>query len=1046
MNTNFGSGKSRISRALKQTALSVSLGLCFASGVYAQSNATGSIFGQVEAKEGASVVVKNPATGFTRTMPVDASGRFRFASLPPGNYSVELVRDGQTVGVRDGIGVTISSGTQVDFGTAAAQSANATNLEAITVTGIASVIDVSSTDTRTVFTAEQLEKLPLARDVTNIALLAPSVISSTNYQNASTGGQVTSFGGSAASENAYYINGYPVTNPLTNIGFTELPYDAISQVQVLTGGYGAEFGRSTGGVINVLTKRGTNEWKFGGIVTWEPEQGRAERVNQYYPKTGYAPATDGTLYSYRKDDNFWRMSYGAYASGPIIQDKLFFYASGEIVKRQGDAVNVTATSATTSSTQGWNTYKYKLPRWIGKVDWNITDNHQVEFTAVNDTLEYTPRLSGFSYNGKVRNHINVGGFDRKDESRLYIGKYTGYLTDNLTLTVLYGQQKIDHINIPFNYDPSCPRINNSQDPLNQLPGLNYVQPCSSAATVLLPGANDKTEGGRFDLEYRIGSHDFRFGVDDQKATSLTGSQVGGGYSWNYQRIANRDAPIDASNGVGSAASGGGSGLGAPGSTTGYYVTRGITTLNADVQVKQRAFYLEDRWQLNDAMLLTIGVRNESFKNYNSDGDIYIEQKNQWAPRLGFSWDVLGDSSLKVFANAGRYHLAVPNNVAVRGASAAINTVEYFTYTGIDQATGAPTGLNPIPVDPAAGRLCPGTNQVSSNLECGEQPDPKTIAAKDIKSHFQDEFAVGMEQRVNPGFNYGVKATYRTLQSAIDDTCSQVLAGHCFLFNPGETNTFLVANDAGGYDEITFTTQQLGYPKLKRNYWALDLYAEHPFSNKWYGKIEYTWSKNYGNTEGQLNSETDTGAGGQADVSVTQDWDLPQLMVGANGLLPNHREHQIKAFGFYELTPEWRLGATAIIQSGRPISCTSFYPTPDQGLYNNATYRFCGLPGTGTAPGTPGYVAPSSDYVFSPRGSRGTTPWTYMLNLSVAYTPEWADNHLTLGLDILNVLDRQTPQYIYQRSATNRVTRNPRFGQELYQTDPRSIRLSARWDF
>ena len=126
--------------------------------------------------------------------------------------------------------------------------------------------------------------------------------------------------------------------------------------------------------------------------------------------------------------------------------------------------------------------------------------------------------------------------------------------------------------------------------------------------------------------------------------------------------------------------------------------------------------------------------------------------------------MLGDSSLKLFANAGRYHLAVPNNVAVRGASAAINTVEYFTYTGIDQATGAPIGLNPIPVDPAAGRLCPGTNQVSSNLECGEQPDPKTIAAKDIKSHFQDEFAVGIEHLLNPSFNYGVKATYRTLRS------------------------------------------------------------------------------------------------------------------------------------------------------------------------------------------------------------------------------------------------------------------------------------------
>lgn len=1035
-----------IKAAMGRNVLSMALGLCFMGGAYAQSNATGSIFGQVASAGESSIVVRNEATGFERTIAVDASGRFRASSLPPGTYDVQLVRGGQPVATREDVVVSIASGAQVDFGASTAVATDATDLDGITVVASAPTIDVSSTDTRTVFTAEQLEKLPLARNVTAVALLAPTVISSTNYQNTSTGGAVTSFGGSAASENAVYINGYPVVNPLTNIGFTELPYDAISQAQVLTGGYGAEFGRSTGGVINILTKRGTNEWKAGGLLTWEPEWGREEPVNQKYPNTGYFPVTDGQIYSYREENKFWRTSYGAYVGGPIVKDRLFFYGTGEIIKRQGTAINVNATSPTTASNTGWNTYKYKFPRWTAKLDWNITDDHLLEFTAVGDKTEYTPRLSRFSYDGRVYNDNVVGGFDRADDAKLYIGKYTGYLTDDLTLTALYGEQKIDHTNIPFNYDPSCPNITGSQDPLNQLPGLTYVQPCTSATSVLLPGANDKTEGGRLDLEYRIGSHDLRIGLDDQKATSLTGSQIGGGFSWNYTRIANRNAPIDAGNGVGSSASGGGSGLGVPGSTVGYYVTRGIFTTVADVQVKQRAYYLEDRWQVNDNVLLTLGLRNENFENYNGDGDIYIEQKNQWAPRIGFSWDVRGDSSIKIFANAGRYHLAVPNNVAVRGASGAINTTQYFTYTGIDPATGAPTGLSPIPVDPAQGRLCPGTNQVSANLECGEAPDPNTVAAKDIKPHFQDEFVLGLEHQLTPQFNYGVRGAYRTLRSAIDDTCSQVLEGRCFLFNPGESNTFLVANDDGTYSEISFTTEELGYPKLKRNYWALDLYAEHPLSNGWYGKVEYTWSKNYGNTEGQLNSETDTGAGGQADVSVTQDWDLPQLMVGANGLLPNHREHQLKAFGYYQLTSEWTVGATAIVQSGRPISCTSFYPTPDQGLYNSASYRYCGLAGSGTAPGTPGYVPPSDDYEYSPRGSKGTTPWTYLLNLSLAYRPVWAGENLTLGLDVLNVLDRQTPQFIYQRSANNRVTRNPRYQQELYQTEPRSIRFSARFDF
>jgi outer membrane receptor protein involved in Fe transport len=1037
--------KNRVIRAVvRRSALSLALGICVVSSAHAQSNATGSIFGQAE--PGSSVVVTNPATGFTRTITVDSNGRFRATALPPGSYDVQQTRDGQAVATREDVLVTIAGGAEINFAGPGGSTADATNLDAITVTASAvPSIDVSNTDTRTVFTAEQLERLPLARDATAVALLAPSVISSSNYSNASTGGQLTSFGGSAASENAYYINGYPVTNPLTNLGFTQLPYDAMSQVQVLTGGYGAEFGRSTGGVVNIITKRGTNEWHAGGLVTWEPVWGRGEPENLKYPDTGYFPDTDGTIYQRREDDEYWRTTYGAYVSGPIVKDRLFFYATGEIQKRQGHDVN---SSIIGNLNEGYREYKWKLPRWTGKIDWNITDNHRLEFTGVGDTTEFTTRTYEYFYNnGDDRfddTTINGGG-DRKDKAELYIGKYTGYLTDNLTLTALYGEQKIEHTNIPYNYNPNCPRINNIADPLNHVPGIFYPTPCSSPATVLLPGANDKTKGGRLDIEYRLGDHDLRLGVDDQVATSLTGSTVGGGFSWNYQHIDDKNAPIDAGNGVSSSASGGGSGLGVPGDETGYYVTRGTTTLNADVKVKQRAYYLEDRWQLNDRMLLSLGIRNENFENYNGDGDIYIEQKNQWAPRIGFSWDVRGDATLKLFANAGRYHLAVPSNVAVRGASGAINGVEYFTYTGVNP-DGTPTGLNPIFVDPAAGRLCPN-GLVSSNLECGDAPDPNTVAAKDIKPHFQDEFTLGMEHQLTESFNYGVKGTYRTLRSAIDDTCSQVLEGRCFLFNPGETNTFLVANDAGGYDEITFTSEELGYPKLKRNYWALDLYAEHPLSNNWYGKIEYTWSKNYGNTEGQLNSETDTGAGGQADVSVTQDWDLPQLMVGANGLLPNHREHQIKAFGYYQLTDEWTIGATAILQSGRPVSCTSFYPTPDQGLYNSASYRYCGLPGTGTDPETdPDYVPPSDDYEYAPRGNRGTTPWTYLVNLSVAYRPIWAGENLTLGLDVLNLFDRQTPQYIYQRSATNRVTRNPRFGQELYYTDPRTIRFSARFDF
>lgn len=1041
-----------LQRAIRRSALSLALGMCFVSGVHAQSNATGSIYGQV-AQPGASIVIRNPNTGFSRTIAADASGRYRFSALPAGRYTVELVQSGQTVTSQSDVVVTIATGTEINFGNSTA-TADATNLDGITVVASAPTIDVSGTDTRTVFTAEMIEKLPLARDVTSLALLAPSVISSNSYRNPSNNTDVPSFGGSAASENAYYINGYPVTNPLTNIGFTQLPYDAISQAQVLTGGYGAEFGRSTGGVINVLTKRGTNEWKAGGQVTWEPEWGRAESNDYYYPNTGRFGAdtefpTDGTLYRHMRDNDFWRYTYGAYVGGPIVKDRLFFYASGEIQKRQGvDNTLAVGTNPLIYDDNGWRNYKYKLPRWMVKADWNITDNHTVEFTAVGDDIEYTARESGFYYDGLRHDDIVVAGTTNKDQSDLYIGKYTGYLTDNLTVTALYGEQEITHSSIPYNFNPDCIQIGGWNNPEAQLPGLSYIQPCSAANSIGVDGRADRTKGGRFDVEYRLGAHSLRAGVDILEAESRVGVGPVGGYDWNYRFLENKNAPIDLGNGVGTPASGGGSGLGVADGSRGYYVTKDIFSTAATVKTVQRAFYLEDRWQVSDNFLLSLGLRNEGFENYNGDGVVYIEQKNQWAPRLGFSWDVRGDSSLKVFGNAGRYHLALPSNVAVRAASGSLFTTEYFTYTGINP-DGSPSGLNPIPLLPGA-KTCPGTNQVSSNRECGQAPDPNIVAAQDLQSHFQDEFALGFEHQLTPLFNYGVKGTYRELKSAIDDICAPILDGHCYLFNPGEDATFLEPRGDGTYEELHFSAEELGMPKLKRKYWAIDLYAEHPLNNGWYGKVEYTFSKNYGNTEGQLSSELDTGitgGGGQADVSVTQDWDLAQLMEGADGYLPNHRRHQIKAFGYYQLSDEFTLGASAVIQSGRPVTCNSYYPTADEGLYNSPSYFYCGLPGTRTDPATdPNYVPPSDDYAYSPRGSRGETPWTYLVNLNASYRPHWAGDNVTFGLDVLNIFDRQTSQLTYKNSASSVVGWNRRYRQEMNYTAPRTVRFSVRYDF
>ncbi|SQG11411.1 TonB-dependent receptor [Stenotrophomonas maltophilia] len=1022
----------------RRAALATALSGCLFSIAHAQS-VTGYIYGQAPAGAGSSVVVRNLGTGATRTLPVDANGRYRVSDLPNGRYSVELRRDGATVTTQNDVAVNIASGTEVSFA-----GGKATDLDGIVVRAASMAsIDVSQVDTRTVFSYEDLRSLPLPRDITAVALLAPGAIASNSYSG------VPSFGGSAASENAYYINGFAVTNPLTSIGSTTLPFEAIAQEQVLTGGYGADFGRSTGGVVNIVTRRGTNEWKAGAYEIWSPESLRASPRNMYYANTGHFTAndprgaayqTDGKLYQYRNKNNSWQNTTGAYVGGPIVQDKLFFFVNGEFTKTDGTSARYATNTSPANLTRGWNEYTYEYPRWTAKIDWNITDNHVIELTGVSDVTKYDAEYYSFDYNKFTHGDVQTGGISTKEDSKLYIGKYTSYLTDNLTLSALYGRQKIEHSQGLYNYDASCPYI--SAGTTARVPGLNYSGCQSTTSLVNADGAFDETKGGRIDLTWRLGNHELRFGFDRQDAESLTGTEYPGGYGWIYRRSTNPNTPIDASHGVSSAASGGG--LGAQG----YYVYRLYSTKLAQPKTEQASQYIEDRWQVSDNVLLSLGLRNEQFTNYTGTGEKYASQKTQLAPRLGVAWDVHGDSSLKLFANAGRYHLAMPNNVAVRAASGSLNTNEYFTYTGVDPTTGAPTGLNSIPVDASKGYLCPGTNAVASNLECGSAPNPRTLAAVDMKSHYQDEYIIGMEQQLAADTVWGAKFTYRELKSAIDDTCTPALGGACFLFNPGVGNTFWEEQADGSYEKVHYSAADLGLPKLKRKYYALDLFLEKRTDN-WYGKVMYTFSRNYGNTEGQLNSDLDTGTGGQEDVSVTQDWDLPQLMQGANGLLPNHRGHVLKAFGYMKLTPEWRVGGSLTVAEGRPNNCTSMYPTPDKGLYDGSYYWYCGLPGSGTTPGTAGYVPPSADYGSSPRGSHGKAPWQFNLGLNVAYTPDWAKG-LTLQADVINLLNRQVAGSTYSRYAASpyrgAADYNPEYGRDLNYSTPRYFRFTARYDF
>jgi hypothetical protein len=1029
-----------LAKGLKRSALTVALGLCFAGGVQAQSNATGTIFGTAE--PGSTITIQNTGTGQSRTVTVDESGRYQIPSLSIGSYKVELQKDGRTVATRENIAVNLGGASQVSF---ASGGSAATTLDAVVVTGAdVPMIDVSATDVRSVFTSEQLAKIPVGRSINSIALLSPGVVQGdSRYSN------VASFGGASVTENAYYINGYAVTNPLTALGSTTLPFNGIDQAQVLTSGYGAEFGRATGGVVNMVTKSGSNDWHFGTQMIFNPSA--AARKNIYVPENG--TSLDGELYQNLKDYEDSSFTYGMYASGPIIKDRLFFFVSGEYQKREVESYGARA-----GSTTGYGDLHYKIPRWLAKIDWNINDNNSLEFTAVSDVTKETDYLYAYAYTQSVANsnnaqtgenlapfergHKQMGGGDYRDGGQLYIAKYTGYLTDSLTLTALYGKQQQDHYRKPYGYDPSVVPVRGQ--PTSSANPLSF----GTVTQLADPGAFDETEGGRIDLMWSIGDHSLRFGYDRQESTSREGTATAGpdGYYWNYSY----GTPNEAIQGGG----------GAKYSANGTVVSKVRYNNGGQFDTTQYAYYLEDRWQLTDNFLLSLGARNENFINYNGDHIAYMTNKNQWAPRIGFTWDVKGDSSLKVFGNVGRYHLTVPNTVAQRGASGSLFTNEYFSYTSIDPNTGIPQGTQVVSPN----------GPYSSNSEYGQSPNPDTVAATDLKPYFQDELVLGFEKQLSEKFSGGVRYVYRELGSMIDDICDPRAAiawgvangfnndtdsaglhpgdadynaldteaarlwtnntSGCRMANPGLDNTFVLYDDDGNAHTAKL---DMGFPKMVRKYHSLDFFLEHPFDGKWYYRVDYTWSHNYGNGEGMTNSDI-----GQSvnQAAQTQSWDHLEQAEGAFGNLPNDRRHQLKAFGWYQMNDSWRFSGTAVAYSGRPKNCTGIYSgvnkdddfVTDNILYNGPYYWFCN--------GEP-----------SSRGSKGTLPWTTRFDAGVTYSPSFADHKLEFSLDIFNLFNTQTVQNIVEYGElggvgvpytyTNRV---------ISRSAPRSMRFSVRYDF
>jgi hypothetical protein len=992
-------------RTLKRSALALAIAMAASAPLHAQSNSQGYIFGQVSG--GGSVVVENLGTGQKREIAVDADGNFRASALPTGRYRISY--NGQTKEAT----VNVGSGTPVTF--------VETTLTTVDVIGNINPIDLSSVESATVLTAEQVERLPVPRTITNVALLAPGTV-----RGDAAFGNLASFGGSSVAENAFFVNGFNITNSFNNLNFGQVPFQAIAEQQVKTGGYGAEFGRATGGVVNLVTRRGSNEFEAGGSLYYIPESLSGETPDVY--------SLDGDLIANNsRDANGDAMTAALWASGALIQDRLFAYALVEYGETaDGQTFNPVGTAFNTEDST-------EAPTWLTKFDWNISDNHLLELTAFSDTTKFENDVYAEDPEGDGATRAAYKGTAfTENGGESYSLKYTGYLSDNFTLSALYGHGESSRSNYGIAANglrqeyagnvggtvTGCPVITDIRTGVNtgQVPaitGCNFIGILGSTE------AKDQRDQFRIDAEWVLGDHLVRFGVDIDQFDSFDARTTEGGAAWQYRN------PL---------ASGPLAGL--------NRVRKRVFQTGASVAVDSEAFYIEDRWQLTDNLMVYGGLRWDSFENFNGDGQAFVKIDNQFGPRLGFSWDAKGDQSLKVFGNAGRYALPLTATVAVRGASASLFSEEFYTYTGIDPVTGAPTGLTRVP-----NPNCGGCDTRYLNNEFGIAKDPRGIASENLEPMYQDEYIVGAQFQFNDALSGGVRGIYRDLKRAIDDQCDYrpILEyaednglefnpynpgfAFCHLYNPGSDGIFNVDVDGNGsFEQITIAADVLG-PEAIRRYTAVEL-----FEGRWdnfFLQGSWTIAHSWGNTEGGVKSDI-----GQADTGTTQDFDYPELTIGSYGNLPNDRRHSLKLFGNYELNDEWSIGGYLLVQSGRPINCFGFLGGANTSHYGNG-YFSCD---TGEPQATDGGSDNGTTIV--PRGSAGRTEWMRQFDLSVAYRPAFADGKLTVKADVFNLFDASVVTQVLEtgEDASGRPLFDSTYRSATAFQPARTVRFGVQYDF
>jgi outer membrane receptor protein involved in Fe transport len=978
---------------MRQMAMVIAVLLAGTISAFGQET-TGTMRGQVVDAQGLAipgVTVTITGTQGVKTVTSDGEGRFDVPFLTPGRYAVKAELQGfQAVEQQDvtiGLGQTVNLPLKMQVGGLT---------ESVQVVGAPDIIDTRTTTSGANISSDLLQRVPVGRNIGSALYLAPGVSSS-----GTAGAANPSIAGGSGLDNQYVIDGVNVTNQgygalgSYSIVFGSLgnatPFDFMQEVQVKTGGYQAEFGQAIGGLVNVITKSGSN--KVAGSVFGYARPSRLEAdFTQYQSINGSVQTIGARAYDAGVEGGF-----------PIVRNKLFVFGA---IDPGRDVSTFQAPQGFPLVSLGHVDRVRDNLTYSAKATWQLANAHRIDASFFGDPsrgLNGPQRMSALLVdNTDSFSSLTYGGHNQTI-------RYNGVLSNDWLLEGTYAR---------------------ALNGINETPSVNAwrvtdqtVTPNRITGGIGFFEAGNRSVNNQYSIKstHILGDHQVKYGLEYDDVT--------------YSQINQRTGPtFTAPDGRQTATGAQITVLADPTFGKIYRVTRANFNSGRTTLQKYGSLFVQDSWQVNDRLTINPGLRYEQEKLAGTIINDFT-LKNNWAARLGATYDFMGDSRTKLYGSYGRYYSRVPNDLAARALSADDGTsrADYFD----------PSLTRPIPNGVLAGDV---TNHFLLQGVSADPIDPNA------KLSYTNDYQLGFEREVMPNTSVGIRYSYRNIGRVLEDVAAFPMVAYDLGVQGTGSVEYILTNPSSATrvaPQAAFLGAKFDDPVHK--YQAVELTVQRRFVDNWSLLGSYRWSRLRGNFEGFYRDDN-----GQSDPGITSLYDFPtndpsytdigvpqfgyrgdiRFLGDANGILPLDRPHQFKVFGNYAFPMGLGIGVGLNLSSGAPLTALAANPN-----YTNG----------GEIP-----EAERGSGIQTIDGFNTRTPFQTDFNAQLSYVIKLEGScNVTLLADVFNLFDTQTVLMYDQWTQLTGPAPNPDFGAPITQVlagappqfqTPRQIRLGARLSF